>query len=146
PRILWVPDPRRRDDQYELFAGLGAEVERYFRSCRAAGRFPQLWVSSTPAAAHLDILADRLRYNRQNPAVRRVGELLSFATGRFPFAGQQALHTATGALKQHWATGQQEGEDEHLGALLVWLAPPADGDTLAAVRAAELEPTGVKTD
>src|SRR5581483_4311477 len=117
PRILCVPDPRKRDDQFRLFTQLGADIEAIFRRCRDAGRFPQLWVSSGPVAAHLDTLADRLRYNRLNAAVKRFGELLSYATDRYPFAGQQALVTATGALKLHWATGQQEGEDEHLGAL-----------------------------
>lgn len=146
PRVLCVPEPRKRDDQFRLFVELGADIEAYFRHCREAGRFPQLWVSSGAVAAHLDTLADRLRYNRQNTDVKRFGELLSYATGRFPVAGQQALLTATGALKLHWATGQQDGEDEHLGALLTWLEPPASRSILAAVAAAELEPMGVKTD
>lgn len=146
PRVLCVPDPRKRDNQYGLFAELGADIEGYFRRCRDAGRFPQVWVSSGPVAAHLDTLADRLRYNRLTPSVKRFGELLSYATGRLPVAGQQALPTATGALKLHWATGQQDGEDEHLGALLTWLEPPAGRSILAAVAAAELEPMGVKTD
>ncbi len=146
PRVLCVPDPRKRDDQFGLFAALGADIERYFRRCRAAGRFPQFWLSSAPAVAHLDTLADRLRYNRQNADVKRFGELLSYVTGRFPVAGQQALITATGALKLHWATGQQEGEDEHLGAQLAWIDPPAGRGILATVAAAELEPMGAKTD
>jgi hypothetical protein len=145
-QILYVPDPRKRDDQFRLFSGLGRQIENYFIRCRQLGRFPQLWVSSGPVAAHLDTLADRLRYNQQNPDVRRFGELLSYATNRFPFAGQQALLTATGALKLHWATGQQDGEDEHLGALLTWIDPPAGRGVLAAVASAELEPMGVKTD
>ncbi|MCC6630133.1 MAG: hypothetical protein IT340_22360 [Chloroflexi bacterium] len=146
PRLLCVPDPRQRDDQYRLFAELGADIEDYFRRCRDAGRFPQIWVSSAPVAAHLDTLADRLRYNRLDPAIKRFGELLSYATGRLPVAGQQALLTATGVLALHWATGQQDGEDEHLGALLTWLEPPPGRGILAAVAAAELEPMGVKTD
>lgn len=145
-RILCVPDPRKRDDQYRLFSALGREIERYFIRCRQLGQFPQLWVSSGPVAAHLDTLADRLRYNQLNPDVRRFGELLSYATNRFPIAGQQALISATGALKLHWATGQQDGEDEHLGALLTWIDPPTGRGVLAAVASAELEPMGVKTD
>lgn len=145
-RVLCVPDPRRRDDQYRLFGALGADIEAYYQRCRDAAGFPQLLVSAAPVAAQLDTLADRLRYNRLDPAVRRFGELLSYATGRLPVAGQQALLTATGALKLHWATGQQEAEDEHLGALLTWLEPPAGRSVLAAVAAAELEPMGAKTD
>jgi hypothetical protein len=145
-RVLCVPDPRKRDDQYRLFEQLGRDIEAYFDRCRAAGSYPQLWVSSSAAASHLDTLADRLRYNQLNPRVRRFGELLSFPTGRLPIAGQQALMTATGALKLHWATGQQEGEDEHLNALLTWIDPPSGAPVLQAVAAAELQPMGVKTD
>lgn len=144
PRVLCVPDPRQRDDQYRLFEQLGAEFEVLFVACRSHGAYPQLWVSSGAAASHLDTLADRLRYNRDNPTVKRFGELLSFATERFPIAGQQALHTATGVLRAHWATGQQAGEDEHLGALLAWFDD--SDDVFSAVAAAELVPMGVKTD
>jgi hypothetical protein len=110
------------------------------------GCFPQLWVSSGAVAGHLDTLADRLRYNRQNTRVRRFGELLSYATGRYPIAGQQALLTATAALRLHWASGQQPAEDEHLGALLAWVDPPVGIPIQEAVAAAERVPMGVKTD
>ncbi len=146
PTISFVPDPRRRDDQYRLFAEFGVAIERYFRACRDTGTYPQIWVSSAPVASHLDILADRLRYNRDDVQVKRFGELLSYATERYPIAGQQALHTATGALKLHWATGQTEGEDEHLGALLTWIEPPGGCSVLRAVADAERIPMGVKTD
>jgi hypothetical protein len=56
------------------------------------------------------------------------------------------LITATGALRQHLATGQQEGEDEHLGALLTWIAPPAGLPILEAVERAERQPMGANTD
>jgi hypothetical protein len=146
PRVLCVPDPRKRDPQFDLFARLGANLERWFERCRREGAYPQLWVSSGAAASHLDVLADRLRYNRLRPEVKRFGELLSYATGRLPVAGQQALLTATGALTRHWATGQQPGEDEHLGAVLAWIDPPAGVPVLEAVAAAEFEPMGAKTD
>lgn len=146
PVVRFVPDPRHRDDQYALFADFGAAIERHFLACRAAGTHPQLWVSSAPVAAHLDTLADRLRYSRDDARVRRFGELLSYATERYPVAGQQALLTATGALRLHWATGQTEGEDEHLAALLTWIAPPVGRDVLKAVGEAALVPMGVKTD
>lgn len=144
--VLCVADPRIRDDQYRLFATLGERAEAYFADRRAEGSYPQLWVSSTAAASHLDTLADRLRYNQQNAPVRRFGELLSYATERFPIAGQQALQTATQALGTHWVTGQQDGEDEHLGALLAWIDPPPGVHVLDAVALAEREPMGIKTD
>ncbi len=141
-----VPDPRYRDDQYGLFEWLGDRVEQYFLECVQAGSYPQIWVPSSGAVGLLDTLADRLRFNRENLKVKRFGELLSYATERFPIEGQQALMTATGVLRMHFATGQQEGEDEHLGALLVWMRPPAGRNVLAAVAVAEDVPMGVKTD
>lgn len=37
PRILYTPEPRKRDDQYLLFETLGAELEGYFDQQRRAG-------------------------------------------------------------------------------------------------------------
>jgi hypothetical protein len=145
-KVRCVPDPRKRDEQYTLFEALGIDLERYLETCRRSGRFPQLWVSSGAVVGHLDTLADRLRYNQLNARVRRFGELLSYATGRYPIAGQQALLTATGALRLHWASGQQPAEDEHLGALLTWIDPPPGMAIQEAVAAAERVPMGVKTD
>jgi hypothetical protein len=144
--IRCVPDPRYRDDQYGLFEWLGEGVTRYFLECQQNRSYPQIWVPSSGAVRLLDTLADRLRFNRENLSVRIFGEMLSYATERFPIDGQQALMTSTGALRTHFATGQQEGEDEHLGALLVWMRPPAGRNVLAAVAAAEEVPMGVKTD
>jgi hypothetical protein len=146
PETYCVPDPRVRDDQYELFTWLGTRIEDHFEACRRAGHYAQVWVSSGAVADHLDTLADRLRYNRENAAVKRFGELLSYHTERYPVAGQQALITATGALRMHWATGQQPGEDEHLEALLTWIEPPGKTNVLEAVALAERVPMGVKTD
>lgn len=146
PETRVVPDPRVREEQYALIAWLGEIIETYYQRCRLDGDFPQIWVSSGAAAGQLDILADRLRFTRDNPPIKRVGELLTYATERSPVAGQQALMTATGALSAHYCTGQQEGEDEHLGAFLAWLDPPSDGDIRRAVEQAEREVMGVKTD
>jgi hypothetical protein len=144
--FMSVPDPRLRDDQYNLFAWLGQRVERYYAACRRRGTHPQVWVSSETAVKHLDVLADRLRYNRERPDVRRFGELLTYATERYPVGGQQALHAATAALRQHYATGQQAAEDEHLGTLLTWIDPPKGRNIQAAVALVEQTPMGVKTE
>jgi len=146
PSLRSVPDPRVRDQQYQLFEWLGKRFDNYFRRCRAAGTYPQIWVSSSAAASHLDTLADRLRFNKNNDEVRRFGELLTYCTERFPIAGQQTLQTATSALNLHWITGQDQSEDEHLLTLLTWLDPPNDQNLLAAVANAERVPMGVKTD
>jgi len=144
--FLSVPDPRFRDDQYDLFAWIGQRIEQYYADCRRRGTHPQIWVSSDAAVKHLDVLSDRLRYNRERADVRRLGELLTYATERFPVGGQQALYAATSALRQHYATGQQAAEDAHLGTLLTWIDPPRKTNILAAVALAEQTPMGMKTD
>jgi hypothetical protein len=146
PQIRVVPDPRVRDEHYALITWLGEIVERYFQQRRTCGEFPQIWVSSGGSAGHLDILADRLRFTRDAPAIKRTGELLTYVTERMPIVGQQALLTATGALSAHYCTGQQEGEDEHLGVFLAWLDPPHDIDIRLAVERAERQVMGAKTD
>jgi hypothetical protein len=145
-QVYVVPDPRVRDEHYGLFEWLLTVVEPYFLRCRERADFPQVWVSSGAGIAHLDTLADRLRYNQHNADARRLGELLSYATERSPIAGQQALISAAGALRLHFATGQQDGEDEHLGALLTWIRPPPRQAVQSAVELAERQPMGVNTD
>lgn len=145
PEINVVPDPRRRDDQYALLRWLLPFFEDYYAECLAAGTFPQIWVSSAGALGHLDTLADRLRFTDEDD-IKRLGTLWTYAGERSPVAGQQALISATTALRAHYATGQQEAEDEHLGSLLTWIEPPAGRDIFAAVATAEAQPMAVKTD
>ena len=144
-QIHVISDPRSRDDQYALLRWLLPFFETYYAQCRADGTFPQIWVSSAGALGHLDTLADRLRFTDE-PDIQRLGELWTYAGERSPIAGQQALISASGALRLHYATGQQEAEDEHLAALLTWIEPPAGRDIFAAVAAAEGQPMSVKTD
>lgn len=145
PEIAVTPDPRRRDDQYELLRWLLPRFEDYYAECRAANTFPQIWVSSGGALSHFDTLADRLRFT-DNDDVKRLGTLWTYGGERSPIAGQQALHSATKALRAHFATGQPDTEDEHLGTMLTWIEPPAGQDILAAVAIAEARPMGAKTD
>ncbi len=146
PQIKIVPDPRVRDAQYELIAWIGGILEDYYRERRTVGQFPQIIVSSSAAAGQLDILADRLRFTRDAPAIKRTGDLLTYVTERLPVAGQQALLTVTGMLSEHYCTGQQDGEDEHLGVFLTWLQPPAGVDLWRSIERAEGQVMGVKTD
>lgn len=140
-----VGDPRDRDAQYSLHRWLLPRIEAYYSECLNAGTFPQFWVSSAGALGHLDKLADRLRFTKEAD-MQRLGLLLSYPGGRSFIAGQQALMSATSALRSHFATGQQEAEDEHLGALLTWIEPPLGRDLFASVEAAEGKPMGFKTD
>jgi hypothetical protein len=146
PEIRVVPDPRVRDEHYAVITWIGSVIETYFQERRARNEFPQIWVSSGAAAGHLDILADRLRFTRNAPEVQRTGALLTYVTERMPVAGQQALMSATSALASHYCTGQQEGEDEHLGVVLTWLDPPAGVEIWRAIEIAERQVMGVKTD
>jgi len=143
--IRVVGDPRRRDDQYDLLRWLLPKVETYYAACEAAGTFPQIWVSSGGALGHLDTLADRLRFT-EDVEIQKLGVLLTYAGERSPVAGQQSLISATAALIAHYATGQQEAEDEHLGALLTWIEPPPGRDLYAAIAVAEAQPMSFKTD
>ena len=144
-QVFVVADPRRRDDQNSLLRTLLPLFEGYYAQCRADGTFPQIWVSSAGALSHLDTLADRLRFTDE-PDIRRLGELWTYGGERSPVAGQQALISASGALRLHYATGQQEAEDEHLLTILTWIEPPRGRDIFAATAAAEASPMGVKTD
>ncbi|HWP44696.1 MAG TPA: hypothetical protein VNO14_15720, partial [Blastocatellia bacterium] len=144
--IFCVPDPRRRDDQGTLFNHIAALINPYFESCLRAATYPQLWVTSSAAATHIDVLADRLRYNRHDEILKRLGDNLTYLTTRFRHEGQLSLLAATQALSMHWATGQDSGEDEHLLALLTWINPPEGRPLLDVVAEAEAVPMGVNTD
>ena len=81
PEIYCVPDPRVRDDQYDLFAWLGTRIEAHFEASRRAGKYPQIWVSSGAVADHLDTLADRPFALLRKPCTK---EELARAVGAAP--------------------------------------------------------------
>ena len=117
--------------------------EAYYAQCRATGTFPQIWVSSTGALGHLDTLADRLRFTDE-PEIRRLGELWTYAGERSPVAGQQALISARAlraALRHRPAGGR--GRASRL--LLTWIEPPAVAN-LCRRRHRRGPPMGEKTD
>jgi hypothetical protein len=64
---------------------------------------------------------------------------------RVHIAGQQTLIIAPEALSIHWATGQQDGEDEHLASVLTWIRPPSTISIHDAVDQAERVSSGIKT-
>lgn len=144
PKILTVADPRFRDDFYALLREFRKVLRGYAIECYKGNEYPQLWVSSEAASKLVESLAESLRYNSHDPEVKKLGELLTYFAKRSAVAGQQALHTATGALKRHFATGQDEIEDEHLLALLTWVAPPS-ANFFGFLEAAEKIPMGIKT-
>ncbi|WEV27641.1 hypothetical protein OYE22_22505 [Streptomyces sp. 71268] len=63
---------------------------------------------------------------RAAPArVPLLGRWLTHYGERARVPGSSLLLALTDLLGQHWATGQSRLEDQHLGALLAWIDPPA---------------------
>lgn len=146
PQVYCVPDPRERVKQAELVKKLGMRLRNYFQSCSRQKTYPQLIVTSEAGAKFLDALSEKLRFNKRDQQLSNTGRLLSYFSERRFLDGQQALHTATGILREHWVTGQDPGEDEHLLTLLTWITPPLGQTITQAVDAAERVPMGINTE
>ncbi|MFB7088146.1 hypothetical protein [Streptomyces sp. NPDC056296] len=70
------------------------------------------------------------------PRVPLLGRWLTHYGERARVPGSSLLLAMTDLLGRHWATGQSTLEDQHLGALLAWIAPEADGEGLTGAQAA----------
>ncbi|MGW2296152.1 hypothetical protein [Streptomyces violaceorubidus] len=113
----------------------------------------QLVVPSRAGIDFVRLLGRSMRFRRTaeqdpetpHPAPPRVpllGRWLTHYGERARVPGSSLLLAMTDLLGRHWATGQSTLEDQHLGALLAWIAPkdaPEPGRTGAeAARRAEL--------
>ncbi|MET9252275.1 hypothetical protein [Streptomyces sp. NPDC003717] len=110
----------------------------------------QLIVPSRAGLDFVRLLGRSMRFRRTaeqdpeapHPAPPRVpllGRWLTHYGERARVPGSSLLLAVTDLLGRHWATGQSTLEDQHLGALLAWIDPPADGTPGAqAARRAEL--------
>lgn len=145
PAFHFVADPRAREDQHALFATLGRTLDAWARESVARGELPQLWLPSAAALTLLDVLAERLRGQREDEPGHLLAARLFTFLRQSHLEGCQAVVVATEALCAHWATGQQPGEDGHLGSLLLWLDPPADPPLQEALAAAGRTPMSTKT-
>ncbi len=108
---------------------------------------PQVLVPTGPGVEFVRLLGRSMRFRRtaeedpeaEHPAPPRVpllGRWLTHYGERARVPGSSLLLSMTGLLSRHWATGQSQLEDQHLGALLAWLAPPDGlGGAEAALRA-----------
>ncbi|MES4905934.1 MULTISPECIES: hypothetical protein [unclassified Streptomyces] len=108
---------------------------------------PQLVVPSGAGVEFVRLLGRSMRFRRTAeqdpetpfPAPARVpllGRWLTHYGERSRVPGSCLLQAMTDLLTRHWATGQSNLEDQHLGALLAWIDPPegmAGGE--AALRA-----------
>ncbi|MEU3411585.1 hypothetical protein ABZ760_09970 [Streptomyces sp. NPDC006658] len=110
---------------------------------------PQLIVPSRTGLDFVRLLGRSMRFRRTAdqdpdapypapPRVPLLGRWLTHYGERSRVPGSSLLLALTEVLSRHWATGQSGLEDEHLGALLAWIDPPAEVSGAEAARRAEL--------
>lgn len=96
---------------------------------------PQLIVPSRAGIEYVRLLGRSMRFRRtaeedpENPypapaQVPLLGRWFTHFAERSRVPGSSMLLSATDLLSRHWATGQSNLEDQHLGALLAWIDPP----------------------
>lgn len=147
PHIESASDDVEWEERRETDPETGKKATVQVELCADA---PQLLVPNAPGADLVRLLGRSMRFRRTaeeepdaaHPAPPRVpllGRWLSHYGDRARVPGSCLLLSMTELLTRHWATGQSHLEDQHLGALLSWIAPP-DGLTGAeAALLAEVE-------
>ncbi|MFI2640325.1 hypothetical protein [Streptomyces sp. NPDC018610] len=114
---------------------------------------PQLIVPSRAGIEFVRLLGRSTRFRRTaeqdpeapHPAPPRVpllGRWLTHFGERARVPGSSLLLALSDVLARHWTTGQSGLEDQHLGALLAWIAPPDGVPGAEAALRAELERDG----
>ncbi|MCZ7460107.1 hypothetical protein [Streptomyces sp. WMMC940] len=110
---------------------------------------PQLIVPSRPGVDFVRLLGRSMRFRRTAeqdpdapypapPRVPLLGRWLTHYGERARVPGSSLLLAMTDLLGRHWATGQSHLEDQHLGALLAWIAPPEGHSGAEAALRAEV--------
>ncbi|MFJ4692009.1 hypothetical protein [Streptomyces sp. NPDC088766] len=110
---------------------------------------PQLIVPSRAGVEYVRLLGRSTRFRRTAeqdpetpypapPRVPLLGRWLTHFGERSRVPGSSLLLALTEVLGRHWATGQSSLEDQHLGALLAWIAPPEGESGAEAALRAEL--------
>lgn len=110
---------------------------------------PQLIVPSRAGIDFVRLLGRSMRFRRTAeqdpetpypapPRVPLLGRWLTHFGERARVPGSSLLLAMTDVLGRHWATGQSTLEDQHLGALLAWIAPPEGSSGAEAALRAEL--------
>ncbi|MFG2757263.1 hypothetical protein [Streptomyces wuyuanensis] len=111
---------------------------------------PQLIVPNRPGVDFVRLLGRSMRFRRTAeqdpdtpypapPRVPLLGRWLTHYGERARVPGSSLLLATTDLLGRHWATGQSHLEDQHLGALLAWIAPPEGASGAEAALRAEVE-------
>ncbi|UQI43563.1 hypothetical protein M1P56_03850 [Streptomyces sp. HU2014] len=135
-----------REQRKETDPETGKKVPVEVELCADA---PQLLVPSVAGVEYVRLLGRSMRFRRTAeqdpgtpypapPRVPLLGRWLTHFGERARLPGSSLLLPMTQVLARHWATGQSGAEDQHLGALLGWLAPPPGMTGAEAALRAEL--------
>ncbi|MFE7317156.1 hypothetical protein ACFU7T_29260 [Streptomyces sp. NPDC057555] len=142
PHVDGFADDVEFEERKETDAETGKKVPVQVELCTDA---PQLIVPSAAGVEYVRLLGRSMRFRRTTeqdpetpypapPHVPLLGRWFTHFGERARVPGACLLLSMTGLLTRHWATGQSALEDQHLGALLAWIAPPPG---VPAQRAAE---------
>ncbi|MGW5324995.1 hypothetical protein [Streptomyces sp. NPDC004014] len=148
--VLPYLDSRAREveaaERTETDPETGKRVKVEVELCADA---PQIVVPSRAGLDLVRLLGRSMRFRRTAeqdpetpypapPRVPLLGRWLTHYGERSRVPGSSLLLALTDVLSRHWATGQSSLEDQHLGALLAWIAPPPSGTGAEAAQRAEL--------
>ncbi|ROQ68770.1 hypothetical protein EDD93_3251 [Streptomyces sp. 840.1] len=150
PHIESYADVVEPAERSESDPATGKKVKVETELCTDAA---QLIVPSRAGIEFIRLLGRSMRFRRTAeddpdtpyPAPARVpllGRWLTHYGERARVPGSSLLLACTDLLNRHWASGQSSLEDQHLGALLAWVDPPADGSGAEAALRAELARDG----
>ncbi|MGR8010391.1 hypothetical protein [Streptomyces hypolithicus] len=146
PYLDGYADDTEVAERAESDPATGKRVKVEVELCRDA---PQLIVPSRAGVEYVRLLGRSTRFRRTAeqdpdtpypapPHIPLLGRWLTHFGERARVPGSSLLLAATDLLSRHWATGQSSLEDQHLGALLAWIAPgdaSSDCGAKAALRA-----------
>ncbi|MGW2367943.1 hypothetical protein ACWCZ5_20455 [Streptomyces sp. NPDC001667] len=150
PYIEEFTDAVETEERKETDPETGRKVPVEVELCAQA---PQLLVPGTAAVEYVRLLGRSTRFRRTAeqdpeaaypapPRVPLLGRWLTHFGERARVPGSSLLLPVTQLLSRHWATGQSNLEDQHLGALLAWIAPPPGSTGAEAALRAELARDG----
>ncbi|GAA0458286.1 hypothetical protein ABZ951_28205 [Streptomyces sp. NPDC046215] len=147
PYLESCADAVEREQRKETDPETGRKVSVEVELCADA---PQLLVPGPAAVEYVRLLGRSMRFRRTAeqdpdaaypapPRVPLLGRWLTHFGERARVPGSSLLLPMTQVLSRHWATGQSSLEDQHLGALLAWIDPPAGMSGAQAALRAETE-------
>jgi hypothetical protein len=146
PHVDACADAVEAAERTETDPETGKRVKVEVELCADA---PQLIVPSRAGIDFVRLLGRSMRFRRTaeqdpetpHPAPPRVpllGRWFTHFGERARVPGSSLLLALTDLLGRHWATGQSNLEDQHLGALLAWIDPPEGTSGADAALRAEL--------